>query len=153
MWNLFSRKPEAAAPADSSELTGVAMTPPNPLADIDTIGETAIITVTVTELTGFDAARRLTELLDDLGERGARHFVLDLQNVQEMDSATLGAMVHALRGIDEHGGRIAVVNAGRSVDYLFRLTRLDRVFPICKDVMAALAAVERAQKVAAKWPF
>jgi hypothetical protein len=42
------------------------------------------------------------------------------------------------------GGRIALANTVGRVAYLFRLTRLDRVFPICKDVMSAIEAIEKA---------
>jgi len=35
------------------------------------------------------------------------------------------------------------VNAAANVEYLFKLTRLDRVFPICRDVMKAIEVVER----------
>ena len=42
--------------------------------------------------------------------------------------------------------RIAVVNPNHSVHYIFRLTRLDRVFSICSDVMSALDAVDRTRE-------
>jgi hypothetical protein len=42
------------------------------------------------------------------------------------------------------GGKIALANTANRVQYLFRLTRLDRVFPICQDVMSAIEAIERA---------
>jgi hypothetical protein len=35
------------------------------------------------------------------------------------------------------------VNPSQSVSYLFKLTKLDRLFPICRDVMMAISAVER----------
>ena len=41
------------------------------------------------------------------------------------------------------GGKIAIANGEQSVQQLFRMTRLDRVFPICRDVMSAIQAVER----------
>ena len=40
-------------------------------------------------------------------------------------------------------GKIALANTANSVQYLFRMTQLDRLFPICADVMAAITAVER----------
>jgi len=88
----------------------------------------------------------LTELLDELEQTGAIHFVLDIQNVQFMDSACLGCLVQALNRMARTGGRIALANTANSVQYLFRMTQLDRVFPICSDVMAALTAVERPQR-------
>ena len=77
-----------------------------------------------------------------LAQLKTRHIVLDLQNVQFMDSACLGCLVEALNLMAASGGKIALANADHSVASLFRLTRLDRVFPICPDVMSALEAVE-----------
>jgi anti-sigma B factor antagonist len=61
-----------------------------------------------------------------------------------MDSACLGCLVEVLNRMATSGGKIALANTANRVQYLFRLTRLDRVFPICPDVMAAIEAVERA---------
>jgi anti-sigma B factor antagonist len=107
------------------------------------MGSTAVATLTVTELSQEEGAERLADLLYELGETGAMHYVLDVQNVQYMDTACLGCLVEALNGMAARGGRIAVVNPNHSVHYIFRLTRLDRVFSICSDVMSALEAVER----------
>jgi anti-anti-sigma factor len=60
-----------------------------------------------------------------------------------MDSACLGCLVEALNKLASSGGKIALANTANSVQYLFKMTQLDRVFPICSDVMAALAALER----------
>ena len=155
MWNIFRRPADqtfeagtlvkpAVGPADESE-------PParrNTIASINYIGPVAVATLTVTELTQDDGVVQLTELLDDLAQSGAKHFVLDVCNVQHMDSSCLGCLVEALNRMAANGGRIALVNADHSVAYLFRMTRLDRVFPICSDVMAALKAMERASSAA-----
>ena len=60
-----------------------------------------------------------------------------------MDSACLGCLVEALNRMAKSGGKIALANTAGSVQSLFRMTQLDRVFPICADVMAALTAVEK----------
>lgn len=132
--------PEPAAPAAGARPVRAGAD----IADIQLMGSTAVATLTVTELTAEDGAEQLAYLLQDLTESGARHFVLDIQNVQYMDSACLGCLVEFLNRMAASGGRIALANTAHRVQYLFRLTRLDRVFPICKDVMAALEAVERA---------
>lgn len=114
-----------------------------PLATLEVLNHTAIATITVGELTGSNAHRLIEDLLSEFAEAPVRHFVFDLQNVTYMDSACIGALVEMLTRLQGAGGRIALVNAGQSVSYLFKLTRLDRLFPICKDVMQAIAAVER----------
>lgn len=118
------------------------------LATYEQLGETLVATVTVQALSGPDAQDLTTEVrrwLDDTdAERPARHIVFDLQNVQYMDSGCIGVMVELLNAIQESKGRIALVNTGHNVEYLFKLTRLDRLFPICRDVMKAIEVVERA---------
>ena len=157
MWKPFSRRDEfpedvsggsplpSGPPADHS--------PPEPdrpargsIAEVELIGQTAVATLTVTELSQEVGAEQLADLLYDLAETGAMHYVLDVQNVQYMDTACLGVLVEALNRMAARGGRIAVVNPNHSVHYIFRLTRLDRVFSICSDVMSALEAVDRTRE-------
>jgi anti-sigma B factor antagonist len=123
------------------------------LANYDRLGQTLVATPTASTLSGPDAAELASDLCARIheayhspeGDRsGIRHVVMDLQNVQYMDSMCVGVLVELLTTLKEAGGRIALVNASSNVEYLFKLTRLDRVFPICRDVMKAIEAVERA---------
>jgi anti-sigma B factor antagonist len=116
--------------------------PMGPIAEIEMMGQTAVATLTLTELSQEQGAEQLAELLHELGETGAMHFILDVQNVQYMDTACLGCLVEALNRLSARGGKIALVNPNQSVHYVFRLTRLDRVFRMCPDVVSALEAVE-----------
>ena len=115
----------------------------NSIAEVAMMGEVAVATFTVTDLTHSNGVQQLASLLQDLSETGARHYVLDIQNIQFMDSMCLGCLVETLNGMAESGGKIALANSDLNVQQLFRMTRLDRVFPICRDVMSALTAVER----------
>jgi anti-anti-sigma factor len=149
MWNPFSKQAEleaaarAKAEALQSPATAGKRTTRTRIAEIENMGTSAVATLTVTELTQEKGVEMLSDLLADLSESGAKHFVLDIQNVQFMDSACLGCLVEALNHLAKSGGKIALANTANSVQYLFRMTQLDRVFPICADVMAALSAVER----------
>lgn len=125
---------------------------PERLANYDQLGQTLVATPTVATLSGPDAAALASELCEKIHDAhhsaeavktGIRHIVLDLQNVQYMDSMCVGVLVELLTTLKDAGGRIALVNAAANVEYLFKLTRLDRVFPICRDVMKAIEVVER----------
>jgi len=116
------------------------------LASFDRFGSTLIATLRERTLSGNEAAALVVALIDKLGEGGqtpCRHVVLDLQNVEYMDSACIGVLVELLTRLQQAGGRVALVNAAANVECLFKLTRLDRLFPICRDVMRAIEAVER----------
>lgn len=58
-----------------------------------------------------------------------KRVVLDLQQVEFMDSSGLGAMVSVLKALGP-GGNLAVCNVRGSVLSLFKLTRMDKVFSI-----------------------
>jgi ABC-type transporter Mla MlaB component len=170
MLDRFKRKDKSVAKADAPGAGGAApgLAPADPwatgagawrrLATYDRLGQTLVATLTVGALSGHDAADLVadvcTRLRGDTPEGkadtgggpvgAARHVVLDLQNVQYMDSTCVGTLVELLGKLRENGGRIALVNAAHNVEYLFTLTRLDRVFPLCRDVMKAIGVVERA---------
>jgi anti-sigma B factor antagonist len=144
MWNPFSQRPDRDAsedPASGAEQPdGV---PTSSIAQVQMMGTVAIATVTADELTRDDGVEQLADLLEAMSQSGATDYILDLQNVQFMDTACLGCLVEALNRLAGHGGQIALACPNHNVDYVFRLTRLDRVFRICASVMAALEQLEK----------
>ncbi len=153
MWPIFSRKPHDAseqAPKDTKkraadgETTAWAPTKESsPIAVIDHIGPTAVATLTVTELTTVHGVAQLANLFTVVNHTGARHFVLDVQNLEYMDSLCLGCLVKTLNQAAQQGGRIALVNCEGALRNLFQTAALDRRFPICNDVPSALAHLEK----------
>jgi anti-anti-sigma factor len=102
-----------------------------------------VATLTVSALARSEGVAGLMGLFETVTRSGARHFVLDVQNLEYMDSACLGCLVKALHHAAADGGRIALANAEAHLQSLFRTTSLDRLVPICHDVPSALANVER----------
>ncbi len=143
MWYFpFRRTTRNPAPAIAADAPKVRCD----IAEVELIGSTAVATLTITELSRAEGLEGLAGLIDDLVICGAKHVVLDIRNVQFMDSACLAWLVAALNRLAVRGGRIALANAAHSVRNVFRLSRLDRLFPVCHDVMAALEAVEGSGK-------
>ena len=149
MWNPFVSREERETRSPLDEVQAMARTDRvSQMAEIERMGDVAIVTITVTELIGIESSSRLLDLLEEIDTKGVVSFVIDVQNVQVMDSACLSTLVKASRRQAKRKGRIALVNADRSVQYLFKLTKLDRMFPICSDVMAGINAVSRPVAVA-----
>lgn len=117
----------------------------SPIADVEYVGGTAVATLTITDLCTGSGVEQLADLLYEMANSGRHRLVLDMQNVQAIDSACLGCLVNACNHLSDNGVRLAVANAGKTVHQVFKLTRLDRVFPICTNVMAAIETVERRQ--------
>jgi anti-sigma B factor antagonist len=152
MWNPFSARREdtEAIPApETLPIDSAAADPDVPrtrIAKVQMMGGAAVATLTVTELSQDEGAEQLADLLLEMSETGATNFVLDVQNIQFMDTTCLGCLVSALNRLSANGGQIAVASPNHSVSYVFRLTRLDRVFRICSDVVSALNAIEGHRK-------
>jgi anti-sigma B factor antagonist len=146
-----SQPPAAPSPRPTDSDESAPRTLVTPIAEIEIVGETVVATLTVTEIADEAGTAQLSELLDQLTQTGARHFVLDIQNIQFMNSLCLGSLVDALNRIGEHGGKIAMASPAHSVQSLFRLTRLDRMFPIRTNVMSAIAAVEGRHEDMDEW--
>jgi anti-anti-sigma factor len=157
MWSFFSprshrkshrgthrgRPRSQAAGIDRTESPAWAPIAANPIATLDQLGPTAVATLTVTALARSEGVAGLMGLFDAVSRSGAKNFVLDVQNLEYMDSACLGCLVKALNFASADGGRIALANADAGIRSLFHTTSLDRRFPICQDVASALANVER----------
>jgi anti-anti-sigma factor len=110
----------------------------------DSLGATCVITIIDPALTPPKVADLQHELLGLLAPDGApRNLVIDMQNVEYLDSACLYMLVQLLNKVTETQGRIAVVSARHAVEGIFKLTRLDQLFPIKRSVLDAVAAVER----------
>lgn len=92
--------------------------------------------------TGF--RERMTEYIHE----GRRRIVLDLGAVNFLDSTGLGAIVASLKRLDGDGVMV-LCNVGDMVMDVFRLTRMDRVFPIVSTVDEAVAVAEARNRTAA----
>lgn len=76
---------------------------------------------------------KLVELLDD----GCISIIVDLEQVAFIDSSGLGVLVGALRRAREKGGAVRLVCTREGVLKIFRITGLDKVFPIFADAAEA----------------
>lgn len=73
-------------------------------------------------------------------QAGASHLVVDLDQVDFVDSSGLGALVSILKSLGGRGS-VAVCNVKGPVLNLFKLTRMDKVFTIVGTRAEALARV------------
>lgn len=70
-------------------------------------------------------------------EGGCSHVIVDLEGVAFIDSSGLGVLVSALRRARERDGSVRIVCSRDSVLKIFRITGLDKVFPIFPNVAEA----------------
>jgi anti-sigma B factor antagonist len=82
-------------------------------------------------------APHLKEELVALIQNGCSHVVVDLEGVGFIDSSGLGVLVSALRRAREKDGSVRIVCTRESILKIFRITGLDKVFPIFSDAAEA----------------
>lgn len=82
-------------------------------------------------------APSLKDALVEVIESGCANVVVDLEGVDFIDSSGLGVLVGALRRAKEASGSIRLVCTRESILKVFRITGLDKVFPIFADATGA----------------
>ena len=85
-------------------------------------------------------APALKQQLGEIIGSGDNYLVLDLSDVEFVDSSGLSAIVSAMKLLDGRGD-IVLCQPQPAVTSLFKLTRLDKIFRIYPDYAGAIAAV------------
>ncbi len=78
-------------------------------------------------------APELREVLMPLSEKSNNQIVVDLSDVQYIDSTGLGIFVGALKASDTSGSRLQMTGVVGRVKRLFNITGLDRIVDIVAE--------------------
>ncbi|MDX8379299.1 MAG: STAS domain-containing protein [Gallionella sp.] len=100
----------------------------------------AIIVVLLTKRLDAESVPHFKLNMLELIEKGHKNIVLDLSTVGFMDSRGLGAIVSIYKLIGKDGNFV-LSSLQDSVAVLFKLTRMDKVFPIYSNTTEAAATL------------
>jgi anti-sigma B factor antagonist len=84
-------------------------------------------------------APKLRESIVDLVNRGSYHLVVDMEDVEFLDSTGLGVLVGGLKRVRAHDGSLRLVCTQERLLKIFRITGLTKVFAIYDTVDAAVS--------------
>ncbi|HWL98905.1 MAG TPA: anti-sigma factor antagonist [Nocardioidaceae bacterium] len=84
-------------------------------------------------------APKLRECIVDLVNRGNYHLVVDMEDVEFLDSTGLGVLVGGLKRVRAHDGSLRLVCTQERLLKIFRITGLTKVFAIFDTVDTAVA--------------
>ena len=87
-------------------------------------------------------APKLREKLISLVEAGSYQLIVDMEDVEFLDSTGLGVLVGGLKRVRAHDGWIDLVCTQGRILRIFRITGLNKVFSIYNTVPEAIAAHE-----------
>ena len=93
--------------------------------------------VTIVDLTGRivlgEGSAGLRDLLRKLVSEGIKKILLNLRNVDYIDSSGLGELVSAFTSMRSQGGELKLLNLTKRVRALLQITKLLTVFDITDD--------------------
>ncbi len=87
-----------------------------------------------------EGARRLRELIRSLLNAGERRILLNLAQVDYIDSSGLGELVSSYTLVRQQGGELKLLSLTRKVHDLLQVTKLLTVFDVREDETDALAS-------------
>lgn len=92
------------------------------------------------KIMGGPEAGQINEQINNLIDSGKMKIVIDLQNVEWMNSSGLGILIGAITTLKNNGGRMILANVSERIENLLKITKLISVFDIEGDVEAAVQA-------------
>ena len=81
----------------------------------------------------------LLTMIDNLLASGSARIVINLEHVNYVDSAGLGALIEAHRKTKAQGGRLKLSNIGPNFKQALEVARLLTIFETCPTEAAAVA--------------
>ena len=98
--------------------------------------------VTVVDLSGRitlgEGSAALRQLLGDLVSHGRKKIILNLADVEYIDSSGLGELVRGYTSVTTAGGDLKLLHLTQRVHDLLQITKLFTVFDVYSDEAAAL---------------
>lgn len=85
-------------------------------------------------------APQLRQRLIELVEAGSKHIIVDMEQVEFLDSTGLGVLVGGLKRVRALDGSLRLVCSQERILKIFRITGLEKVFGIYRTVDDAIAA-------------
>jgi anti-sigma B factor antagonist len=83
------------------------------------------------------ASKTIKDRISTLAKQNRVNLVIDMSDVDFIDSSGLGSLVSCLRSVNKSGGDIKITSLQDHVRAIFELTRLHRIFQIFDDNIAA----------------
>lgn len=99
--------------------------------EVEKMGNISIIQASG-DLDTFTCAK-LREAICDLIENGCSRIVINIADVNYIDSSGLGTLVGGLRRVAEKNGGLAIAGANPQVQKVFTITGLCKVFKLFDD--------------------
>lgn len=112
-------------------------------SEIEQAGTNVTIHVAGPQASHTEMAEIVADCCDRMRYENATNFVFDMEKVEFLASACLGALVELVREVEPMRGKIALTQVDDNVAFLFKVTKLDEVFGIFDDIEEALESFKK----------
>ncbi len=114
------------------------MEPIKPRINVEYADNATVIAFTDEKILEEKDIQTLQESVMSVVEQGGQiNLILDFGNVRFLSSAVLGLLIRVSKKIYERDGNLRLCNINPKIYEVFKITRLTKVFDICKDVESA----------------
>ena len=100
--------------------------------------------VTILDLSGRitlgEGSVTLRDAVHDLIAKGSKHILLNLENINYIDSSGIGELVSAFTSVRNAGGELKLLNLTKKVHDLLQITKLYTVFDSWDSEASAVSA-------------
>jgi anti-sigma B factor antagonist len=104
--------------------------------------------ITILDLSGRitlgEGSVQLRDAVRDLLAKGSKLILLNLADVNYIDSSGIGELVSAYTTVRNQGGELKLLNLTKKVHDLLQITKLYTVFDVKDDEASAIASYARA---------
>jgi anti-sigma B factor antagonist len=104
------------------------------------IGDIAVLDISG-RITLGEGNVMLREIVRGLVDKGNKKIVLNLGEVQYIDSSGIGELVKTHTTVRNQGGQLRLVNLNKRVNDLLQMTKLSAVFDIERDEASAMKSL------------
>ena len=103
--------------------------------------------VTILDLSGRitlgEGSVQLRDAVRDLISKGSKHILLNLAEVNYIDSSGIGELVSAFTSVRNQGGELKLLSLTKKVHDLLQITKLYTVFDIKDDEATAVSSFSK----------
>ena len=116
----------------------------NPNLSIEFHGQVTVATLTDEKILDESQLARLeNSFMPLIAETPAIQLIVDFSNVQFLTSAVLGLLIRVSKKVYETDGKLRLCSIDDKIMDIFRITRLDKIFEIYKDIDDAMIGLKR----------
>jgi len=109
-----------------------------PRISVEYVGNATIITFTDEKILEEKAIQKLQDSIMSVVEQAeCINLILDFCNVRFLSSAVLGLLIRISKRVYQRDGQLRLCNINPKIYEIFKITRLNKIFDIYKDLEMA----------------